>query len=130
MTTTTPEIDPDDTTAPALPVLDDELRLTDGTTARVLQRYYGVTARTLTGHDLAWQVTGPNGARVISSDDIAGYVADEASELDHAAAHVLNAALDWERACERGFVTEHMAAADELHKAIRAWSALMAEQTP
>lgn len=130
MTTTTPEIDPDDHNARALPVLDDELRLTDGTTARVLRRYDSVDSRTMTGQSLAWQVTGPAGARVITLDDVAGYLADEAPEIpevDHAAALVLNAALDWERACERGFVTEHMAAADELHKAIRAWAPLVAE---
>jgi hypothetical protein len=119
MTTIT---DPDDATAPALPVLDDELRLTDGTTARVLQRYDATLSRVMTGKDLAWQVTG-----VITLDQVAGYLADEATDVDHAAALVLNAALDWERACERGFVTEHMAAADELHKTIRAWAALVAE---
>jgi hypothetical protein len=124
MTTIT---DPDDATAPALPVLDDELRLTDGTTARVLQRYDASLSRVMTGKDLAWQVTGPTGARVITLDQVAGYLADEATDVDHAAALVLNAALDWERACERGFVTEHMAAADELHKTIRAWAALVAE---
>lgn len=112
-----------------LPVIDDEVRLTDGTTARVLQRYDTTLSRIMTGKDDAWQVTGRTGARVISLADIAGYVADEAPEIpevDHAAALVLNAALDWERACERGFVTEHMAAADELHKAIRAWAPLVA----
>lgn len=54
--------------------------------------------------------------------------ADQASDVDHAAALVLNAALDWERACERGFITEHMAAADELHKAIRAYMPLVTDQ--
>jgi hypothetical protein len=124
--TTTTTTGPDDWNAPALPVLGDELRLTDGTTARVLQRYDGTTARVLTGQDRAWQVTGPTGARVITLHQVARYLADEATDVDHAAGLVLNAALDWERACERGFVTEHMAASDELHKAIRAWAALMA----
>lgn len=119
--------DSDDVATPELPVPDDELRLTDGTTARVLQQYDETLSRIMTGQDAAWQVTGPTGARVITLDKVAGYVADEASDVDHAAALVLNAALDWERACERGFVTEHMAAADELHKAIRAWSVLVAE---
>lgn len=82
-----------------------------------------------TGKDDAWQVTGPTGARVITLADIAGYVADEAPEIpevDHAAALVLNAALDWERACERGS-GDLATPADELHKAIRAWTALVAE---
>jgi hypothetical protein len=129
MTTITPEIDPDDTNNLGLPVIDDEVQLHDGSTARVLRRYDATDSRTMTGRDHAWQATGPTGARVITLADIAGYVADEAPEIpetDHAAALVLNAALDWERACERGFVTEHMAAADELHKAIRAWAALVA----
>lgn len=117
--------DPEDPEVPALPVVGDELRLTDGTTASVLQRYDATLSRVMTGQDAAWQVTGPTGARVITLDKVAGYLVDEATDVDHAAALVLNAALDWERACERGFVTEHMAAADELHKAIRAWAPLV-----
>ncbi len=124
MITTT---DPDDWNAPALPVLGDELRLTDGTTARVLQRYDETLSRVMTGQDRAWQVTGPTGARVITLDQVAGYMVDGATDVDHAAALVLNAALDWERACERGFMNEHMAAADALHKAIRAYMPLVAE---
>lgn len=129
MTTTTPEIDPDDTNNLGLPVIDDEVRLTDGSKARVLQRYDPSLSRVMTGKDDAWQVTGPTGARVITLADIAGYVADEAPEIpevDHAAALVLNAALDWERACQRGS-GDLATPADELHKAIRAWAPLVTE---
>lgn len=124
--------DPDDPQAPALPVLDDELRLTDGTTARVLQRYDATLSRIMTGTDLAWQVTGPTGARVISQDDVAGYVADEASDVEHAAALVINAAINWENAINR---LEHdgsmIASADairarnELRETVRAYLPLV-----
>lgn len=118
--------DSDAVATPELPVRDDELRLTDGTTARVLQQYDETLSRVMTGQDAAWQVTGPTGARVITLDKVAGYVADEATDVDHAAALVLNAALDWERACQRGS-GDLATPADELHKAIRAWAPLVAE---
>lgn len=96
-----PEVATPDAGNPELPVLGDELRLTDGTTARVLQQYDGIDARTIAGKDLAWQVTGPTGARVVTLDNIVGYVDAEATDTDHGAALVLNAAIDWENAKQR-----------------------------
>ena len=54
-----------------LPAVGDTLRLTDGTTARVLGSYDQITSRLLIGQDHAWQVTGPIGARVIGLADMA-----------------------------------------------------------
>lgn len=124
MTTTTPEIDPDDTTAPALPVTGDKLELIDGARVVVLSRRHATNP----GRD-TWTVKGPDGRRIIRRSQIARFLndgADEATDVDHAAALVLNAALDWERACERGS-GDLATPADELHKAIRAWAALVAE---
>lgn len=129
---TTMTIDPDDPNGPALPVLGDEVRLHDGSTARVLRTYDAIDSRTMTGHDRAWQATGPQGARVISLDDIASYVVDEANKTDHAAALVLNAAINWENTVSNRVDSWHgtsmqtvFSATAALQEAIRAYMPLV-----
>lgn len=115
--------DPDDPTALALPVIGDELQLRDGTTARVLQRYDNLTARTLFEMPQAWQVTGPDGARVIGLQDIAQIGADEpptpdaVPDLSHTAALVLNAAISWEQANQRLESDGRAPASADMHRA-------------
>lgn len=127
------ELDPDTPCVPrsvqvepmttALPVLDDVVSLKDGTTARILQRYDDHAAPAIRNK---WQATGPEGARVISLDDITGY--PEHDDPNHAVARVLNAAMNWENAARTAPASiEHMAAADALHAAVRAYLPLVAK---
>lgn len=56
---------------PGLPSMDDVLLLKDGTEARVLRRRYDDNdAPSIAGK---WQVTGPEGARVVGLDEIASF---------------------------------------------------------
>jgi hypothetical protein len=140
-TMSTMTIDPDDQNEPALPVMGTELRLHDGTTARVLQSYDPTLSRVMTGHDQAWQVTGPEGVRVIDMYDIAEYVEDEqtagaalapveipGTDTDHVVARVLNAAINWENATQNATSLATMIeAGDALHAAIRAYMPLVAK---
>lgn len=91
-----------------LPTEGDELRLTDGTTARVLHaRYDEHHAPDLAGK---WQVTGPGGARLVDADDIVGYVEDDQTaaasrarvelpgvDHTHVTANLINAAITLEQ---------------------------------
>jgi hypothetical protein len=119
------------------PVQGDALRLTDGTTARVLrERYDENHAPDLAGK---WQVTGPTGARVVGAEQIVGYAEDDetaaaaharvelpGADADHVLANVLNAALQWHQAHEHGDGTMAANAAitsaeDQLHAATRTY---------
>lgn len=135
MTTTT--FDPDDPTGPTLPVIGETVSLYDGTTARVLGRYGDNEAPIIRN---TWQVTGPDGARVVRLDQIAGYPEDDetagatrtavqspAGDHDHVVARVLNAAIDWENASQNAVTMEALIqASDALHGAVRAYMPLVA----
>lgn len=68
---TPPTLPDDEPREPGLPSLDDVLLLKDGTEARVLRRRYDENdAPSIAGK---WQVTGPEGARVVGLDEIASF---------------------------------------------------------
>jgi hypothetical protein len=116
--TTTTITGPDDEAA--LPTVGDTLRLTDGTTARVLGAYDATLSRVLIGQDHAWQVTGPTGARVIGLTDIVapqpGARCSECAGLNgaHGYVHVRHeqGGGGWNRPCSR-IVTPEPATDDE-----------------
>jgi len=79
-------VDPDDPASMALPVIGDTVLLSDGTTARVLNRYDAREAPQIANK---WQVTGPFGARVVGLDQIVGYPEDDGTSEAEALAEVI-----------------------------------------